>query len=292
MKSALLCLREVRDSLTHTERTIADYILAHPEKVVDMSIYDITQNTFTSPSSVVRVCHASGFSGYKELHKALAYDIATLRHIVSHTEQDIARGDAVTEIIDKITSKNIQSLEDTRRLLAPEVVEECVDLLCNCNTVFLFGIGSSLCVARDAYLKFLRLNKPCVLNDDWHSQLLQSRNSSSKDVGIVLSYSGQTAEIIECMKNLRINKTPCIAITRFSPSPVAELATYKLYTSANESLFRNGAMSSRIAQLNVMDILYTAYANRNYDYCIQQLTRTHIAKTGSLREEELAHLNP
>ena len=43
----------------------------------------------------------------------------------------------------------------------------------------------------------------------------------------------------------------------YYPSEVAQLADHVLYVAANESLFRNGAMSSRLSQLNVMDILYT-----------------------------------
>ena len=37
-------------------------------------------------------------------------------------------------------------------------------------------------------------------------------------------------------------------------------------------------MSSRISQLNIIDILYTAYANRQYEYSLKQLRKTHIKK--------------
>ena len=58
------------------------------------------------------------------------------------------------------------------------------------------------------------------------------------------------------------------------------LADHVLYVAANESLFRNGAMSSRLSQLNVMDILYTAYASRNHEDTMRRLTKTHIYKPG------------
>jgi DNA-binding MurR/RpiR family transcriptional regulator len=37
-------------------------------------------------------------------------------------------------------------------------------------------------------------------------------------------------------------------------------------------------MSSRISQLNIIDILYTAYANSEYDYAMAELKKTHIKK--------------
>ena len=179
-----------------------------------------------------------------------------------------------------MTRKNIQSLSDSQRLLTPETVEQCAHLLDACRSVLLFGLGSSLCVARDAYLKFLRLNKPCVINEDWHAQLLSARYATSQDVGIVFSYSGQTVEVIECMKAMKANGAPLIAVTRYYPSEVAKLADYNLYIAANESLFRNGAMSSRLAQLNAVDILYTAYASLHYEDTLRKLTLTHIYKPG------------
>ena len=182
--------------------------------------------------------------------------------------------------MEKVTHKNIQSLLDTQRLLLLDELKQCVELIANARTVLLFGIGSSLCVAKDTYLKFLRLDKPCVVNEDSHSQLLQARNATAQDVGIVFSYSGQTMEMIQCIKEMKAGGAPVIAVTRYYPSEVAQLADHVLYVAANESLFRNGAMSSRLSQLNVMDILYTAYASRNHEDTMRRLTKTHIYKPG------------
>lgn len=278
MKSVLLRLREVQDSMTGTGQDIARYIRAHAEEVVGMNVRQVAEATYTSPSSVIRVCRAIGFYGYKEFRQALTMEVAAFGHEPVHKETEISREDSVAQVMEKVTDRNMQSLADTRRLLSEETVEQCVALLWQAHNILLFGIGASLCVARDAYLKFLRLNKPCILNDDWHSQLLQARNASPADVAIIFSYSGQTVEMIQCMKELKKSGTPCIAITRYSPSPVAQLADYKLYTAANESLFRSGAMSSRLAQLNVVDILFTVLANSDTNSFLEQLTRTHIVK--------------
>ena len=40
MKSALLRLREARDFLSATERSIADYLLSHPEEAMELSIHE------------------------------------------------------------------------------------------------------------------------------------------------------------------------------------------------------------------------------------------------------------
>ena len=40
-------------------------------------------------------------------------------------------------------------------------------------------------------------------------------------------------------------------------------------------------MSSRLSQLNVIDILYTALANDSYEETLEQLSKTHIHKPGN-----------
>lgn len=281
MKSALLLLRESMGSLSDTERDIAAFILADPQTAMDLSIHDLAKQTFSSSSSVVRLCHRLGFDGFKDFRRTITYELAVRQQSKLEEQQELSRSDSLEEIIEKITHKNIMSLEDTKNLIDVQTLQECLWLIRKARCIYLFGLGASLIAAKDLYLKLLRLNKLCVINEDWHSQLVQARNAGEKDLGIVISYSGNTAEVIECMKAMKDSGTPIIAITRCVTTPVSELADQKLYTTANESIFRSGAMSSRISQLNIIDILYTALANSQYEESMDQLSRTHIHKSGT-----------
>lgn len=284
MKSALLRLRECRDSISPTERSIADYLLDHPESAMECGVHELAERTFSSASTIIRMCRRIGFDGYKDFRRSVTYEAALRRHSEEEEQKEISFSDSMEDVIEKITYKNIISLEDTRNLLDARGLEQCVDMICRCRNVLLFGLGASLLAARDLYLKFLRLNKACVINEDWHAQLLTARNATGEDVGLVFSYSGETEEVLTCMQALKENRTPVIAITRFSASPVAELADHNIYIAANESIFRSGAMSSRLSQLNVVDILYTAFANRDYEASLSQLSRTHIYKSNGRRQ--------
>ena len=278
MSSALLRLRECSQRFSSTERGVAERILSDPQLVVDLSIHELAQKTFSSPSTIVRMCSHTGFSGYKEFRRAVTFELARREQTRQSEQKDLQRSDSLEQIIDKITYANILSLEETRDLMDVSILRAGAEVLRRARVIYLFGLGASLCAAKDAYLKFLRLNKLCVINEDWHSQLVQSCNATDQDAALVFSYSGVTTEVIECMRNLKKNGTPIIAITRCVSSPVSDLADYRLYTAANESLFRSGAMSSRMSQLNVVDILFTTLANADYERSLSQLSRTHIEK--------------
>ena len=48
MKSALLRLREARSAFSATERSIADYLLDHPDEAIELSIHEVAACTFSS----------------------------------------------------------------------------------------------------------------------------------------------------------------------------------------------------------------------------------------------------
>ena len=196
------------------------------------------------------------------MQKQLLFEIAVRTQEESKGNARVTAG-STSDIVYKITYRNIASLEETVKLVEPQVLERAVDLICRADSVLLFGLGASQLVAKDAYLKFIRIDKPCSCCEDIHSQYIIAKNSKPNDVAIVISYSGRTEEIVRCAEYLKAQGTPIIAITRFELSPISRMAACCLNVMASEELYRSGAMSSRIAQLNMIDILYTACINRN-----------------------------
>lgn len=278
MKIATIRLREYYDEASTTEQAIIDYILNNPDQAAKMTIYKLAEATFSSPSSIIRLCKKNGFAGYKEFSKSLVYEQAVRHNYRSKEIADVTKADYIDEIVDKVTNKNILSLEETTDLLDFDILKKCVEMIYDCENFVLFGIGASLIVAKDAQLKFTRINKIAYVSEDWHTQLLMARNMTPKDVGIIISYSGQTKEMIECAKTAKKNKAQLISITKYGNAPIMDLADYNLYVAANEYAFRSGAMSSRISQLNLVDILYTAYMNMQFEKSIEILEKTQIRK--------------
>ena len=278
MKNVLVRLEEYLPRASEAERGAIKWLMQSPESAVDLSIQQLAGRTFTSASTIIRLCRKLGFDGYKEFHKALLYELAVRREASDEQTREIDRADTLEAIAQKVTYRNILSLENTNKLLNMEVLSTCLELIDAADNLIFFGMGASLLIARDACLKFVRVNKSCYFGDDWHIQLLHAKNSTERDVVIAISYSGVTMETIKCAEIAKKNGTPVIAITRFEPSKLVKLADYSLYVATIELFSRMGAMSSRIAQSNIIDILYSAYVNKNYDTCVPKIIRTHFSK--------------
>lgn len=278
MKNVLIRIQEYKSSASETEKGIIEWILENAKEASESTIHSLAQKTFSSPATVIRFCHKIGFKGFKEFQKSLLYELAVRTESNRSWMEEISEHDTLEAIVDKVTYKTISSLENTRKLIDIRVLEKCVELLAESSSIYLFGLGSSLLVARDAYLKWLRIDKECFLCDDVHAQYLQAMNMKKGSVALIISYSGMTQEMMACGRIIKEKGLPIILISRFEDSPLSELADYNLCVASTEVLVRHGAMSSRISQLNMIDILYTAYIGRDFEKNMEQLKKTHIRK--------------
>jgi DNA-binding MurR/RpiR family transcriptional regulator len=95
-------------------------------------------------------------------------------------------------------------------------------------------------------------------------------------VAIGISHTGMTAEVVDALRVARQRGATTVGITNFGGSALADEAELVLTTAARETTFRSGAMSSRIAQLAVVDCLFSGVAQRSYDQAVEALESTYV----------------
>lgn len=76
MKHVLSRLQEYEKQASATEKNVIGYLLEKTEEAGELSIYDIAEKTYSSPSTIIRLCKKIGFQGYKDFRKSLLYETA------------------------------------------------------------------------------------------------------------------------------------------------------------------------------------------------------------------------
>ena len=276
MPGCCLKLREMLSSFSAKEQQVAMFILDFPQDVINMSIEELANACGTSVSSVVRMCKSAGYSGYKELCRMLSTDLA-MNQLETVSYNDVRPGDSVEAIFRSVCMSDIQAIESTMTLLSIPELEKAVDLIANADRVDFYGVGTSGLVAQDARNKFLRINKVSLPTADPHDQILTATTLKPGDVAVIISYTGDTRDILEAADMIRQTGASIISITRYGKNPLTQRANIQLYASSAETLIRSGAMGSRIAMLSIIDVLYTCVASQNYDKVKRQLDKTRLA---------------
>ncbi len=279
MASLLARLQQYRDSASSAERGLVKRIIEDPESVSGLSIHELSELTFASPSTISRLCRKLGLKGYREFQRQLIYDLAVLRESGRSIIEDLHPTDTTAQTASKVIRGNIGALTLTEKLNDAQVFDACVDLMTAARTINLFGMGASLLSARDLHYKLLRIGVVCNLIDDWHGQLLYASNSAPGDVAIAISYSGATTEVNTCVRKARERGAKIISITGSGfDSELARISDEVLLVASTEPLMRSAATASRIGQLGVIDILFKSFVNRDYERYSEILERNQIHK--------------
>ena len=76
-EACLAAIRNQYNTLTKTERQIADYILANSSSVVEMSVADLAAASAAAGSAVIRFCKTIGYTGFSQFRITLAMELAS-----------------------------------------------------------------------------------------------------------------------------------------------------------------------------------------------------------------------
>lgn len=272
-------IKQNYDKFTEGEKLIADYILKMKDKIVDMSAKEIGEEANTSAPTVVRFAKKLGFNSLNEMKINLSISVNNEKENegFNYLDNDLSTG----SIISGITASFQSIIEQTASLLKEEELEKAINLLINAKNIYIFCIGSSNLVGLDFYYKLTRINKRCITNQDTHLQVTSSVLMEDGDVALAISYSGETKEVLLCVENAKKNNIPVIAITKASvDNSLANNSDIVLSVPYVERALREGAMSSRISQLAIIDMLFIGMTREDIKNVEEKLVITREAVKG------------
>lgn len=271
------CLGQIRSHyarLSEKEKKIADYILNNPENIIHSTINDVAEDLNVADATVFRFCKRIGFKGFQAMKITLAAEII---EPIQQIHEEISESDDERIVMEKVFQSNIHTLKSTLNLIDETAIEQAVDLLLNAGRVDFYGTGGSAVIAMDAYHKFIRTGIKVFTFMDSHFQIMSASQLTKHDVAVVISHSGTNKDTMNILKTAKKNGAKIIGITGYPKSPLAQNSDVVLYTSAEETEYRSEALSSRIAQLSLIDALYVNVMKLNKEKAKKSLDKIREA---------------
>lgn len=258
-------------SFTRTEKRIADFILNKPKDVIYMSVTELAEKCKVGEGTVVRFARKVGLSGYQELKLTLSRDLVSP---IENVLEDVSTEDSLESIINKVTTRNLKAISDTSKLIDVNALKSAIEAVTNTRRLELYGVGASGFTALAAKYKFLRIGIFCNALTDPHLQAMSAATLTSKDVAIGISHSGATKDTIESLRIAKKAGAKTICITNFARSPITKVSDIILITASPEAPLTSGAIRSTIAQLHVLDLLFTGVAMNLGEKAISYVEKT------------------
>jgi RpiR family transcriptional regulator, repressor of rpiB and als operon len=263
-------IRMMLRELTPSETRITE-VLLHNAADDTMPLKRVAEEAGVSEALVVKTAKRLGFDGYRELRAALS---AYKRQPHVDLHEDIEPDDSVETIVRKVFRTSIQALEETLAILDMNAFARAAALLHGARQRDFYGLGGSAQIARDVSHKFLRIGVRTSVFDDTHMMAMSASLLGPSDVVVAFSHSGSTLGLLDAVQIARGNGASIIAVTNYESSPLAELSTVILCSTARGSYLTSENAAARIAQLNIMDAVFIAVAQMGYAAAEANLTRT------------------
>jgi DNA-binding MurR/RpiR family transcriptional regulator len=258
------------EAMTQADQQIARFILDHPERMLTMSSAALAEATGRSQSSVVKFSQKLGYDGYQQLklavNKAKAQEFHAPAGVIHGT---IDASDSYMTILQKLIGSKLLSMRETSAVNTEETIDSALDALLQARRIQLAGVGASSLVARDFSYKLLKLGRTVLVESDSHIQISNASALNEEDLLIAISHSGRSVETLRIAETAKKRGATILSVTGLHPNPMLELAQINLFTVADEERVRSSAITSRDAQLMLMDMLFILLLRRQadaYDY--------------------------
>jgi DNA-binding MurR/RpiR family transcriptional regulator len=179
---------------------------------------------------------------------------------LQNVHEEVTPGDDMAKVVAKVFASATNTLQYTYETLNVAALEQAVQLLQGARRILIFGLGASASVAADLQHKLQRLNLQAQAYSDSHLQALAAAYATGEDVVFAISHSGSSRVVVDNVRIARANGAKIICLSNIGRTPLSKLSDVCLHTASTETKFRIIAISSRIAELTIIDSLYTYLA--------------------------------
>ena len=246
----------------------------------------IGDETYTAPSTIIRIAHKLGFQGWSDFKEAYLDEVIYLNNHFQEIDPNypFTNQDTMMKIAHKITQLHIESAKDTASLIHHDSLQKAIQILRKANTVKVFAIANLNFIGEEFVFKLNRIHKKAYIEPVQDNQFQDAIMTTSDECAICLSYSGETHTLLKTANFLKENKVPIIAITSFGKNSLSDLATVTLNVSTREKSFSKIAGFTSLESMNiVLNILYSCLFSLNYQANLDY--KINIAKRVELNRE-------
>ena len=258
-------IMNMKNSFSESEKMIGIYIIENREKIGKVTSTQLAKIIGVSQSSIIKFIKKIGFTGYVAFKLQLERDLENREKIGKNKiHSDIDLEDSLEVVTKKTLAETIEALNNTIKILDYENFECIINKIKKSGRILIIGAGMSSIVARDLELKLMKIKIDTVHYDSKQMQLMKLSTMNENDLVIAISHRGETSEVIDVIKIAKEMGICVISITSIGKNTISSLSDYNLGVVSKESVLRSSAISSRMAQMIILDSIFLRLMQKDY----------------------------
>lgn len=288
-RACMLKIKAVYDTLKSAERRAVDFLLKFPQKAATLSITRYAEQAGCSEATVVRLAKRLGYEGFPELKSEVARSAKPASEQARKVSEQapkasedfeyegISSSDSTLKVVGKVFETTVGAIRDTFKVLDMTQYERAVKALLKAKSILFCGVGDAALVATEAYQRFIRIGKHCLVSVDPDVQLIMSSQLTRGDVVVAISHSGKSKTVVNAVRLARRSGVTVVAVTNFPVSPLTKQSDIVLLTAAFSEHVTGEVISKRITELCIIESLYINYMIRKGRPVLARLAKSNRA---------------
>jgi DNA-binding MurR/RpiR family transcriptional regulator len=256
---------------TSQEQAIAEYILQNSDSFQQLNCEELGRATFTSKSTVVRLCKKLCVSGYQELKKILYLEFEEEKKTYGYSGRlKLSKDSTCSDIIAIIPDLYSEAVKEVNLYNGTNLIKRISNRMSKMTEIDFYGTGLGYTLLETASQKFNAIGVESKVYNTLNERYLLANRKKNKMMAFVLTFSGNNPLAIheaEVLKSLgvyvigivgplseEISKS-CDEIIRLS---------YRFMQNETEVILINHCINY------IMDIFVTGMLVNDYEHIIEQ----------------------
>lgn len=217
------------ESLTRSQRRVADFLVANPEDCAFLPAAAIGSRCGVSESTVVRFAFICGLSGYPQMQRIIQLLLRDRLSISERVEQVVSGPESERHILQRVVGADIKSLEQTLEAISFEEFDKAISLLDGAERIHVLGLRTSAALASmlATTLRYIGRDATTVdlgIGDFWE----RLAYLKAGDVFVAISFRSYTTWTQDIIRHVHQMGIPVILITDSVYAPPTAFAAARL----------------------------------------------------------------
>lgn len=261
-KNVLDKILMIYENLYEAEKKIADYVIENQQKVIDMTVSELSFQSGVSEATIIRFCKKCNFKGFHHLKMEIAKEMVTSEE--KNISNDLNTKN-IGQSLQNILANKIEELKQTISMMDENNIREILGTINKARIVQFAALGNTIPVILDGAYKFSQIGIATVANTIWENQLAFAYTLTEEDVVIAVSNSGSSKRLITLVDVANKKRAKTICITNHEKSPLANKCQYKINIATREKLFFDEFSFTRVSAMVVVEVLFLLLVSEKGD---------------------------
>ncbi len=261
-----------REKFSAVEQNIIKYILDNPKEIVNMSIRELANKTFTSSAAIFRLCQKCGLKGYtefkikfiSEVNRTSDFENDELEKPIRDLHRSINGKDDVKSVVRRMAFLQIEAIEETKNEINYKQLERVADMMNAAGQIVFFGFDLNYYISQSTVYHLVRTGKPAVVYETVNNQVAKAVMFKKEDVAILISRTGENKNLIRISQVLKRKGAKIILLSASRDTSLDKLCDEFIYIANVIDYLSMGGVIFSVGCRYILDVLFGILFSKNY----------------------------